>query len=81
MVTSMKMTYSTVQAKFRPVARNRFELYIVCPNCAACGEARMSEGPNFRVAAYPPGFAEMHASSFRHETKVRCNCGQEFYLL
>ena len=69
-------------------ARNRFELDILCPNCGASGEARASENddpdmpdPAFRVDEYPDGFSEEKRSACRHETMVRCRCGQVFYLL
>lgn len=69
-------------------ARNRFELDIVCPNCGAKGEARVSENadtdlrnPAFRVDEYPHGFSEEERSAHRHETMVQCRCGQVFYLL
>jgi hypothetical protein len=69
-------------------ARNRFELDILCPNCGASGEALVSENsdsdtsdPAFRVEAYPQGFFEHKPSASRHETMVRCKCGQVFYLL
>jgi hypothetical protein len=68
--------------------RSRFELDILCPNCGANGDARVSENdapdisaPAFRVEAYPPGFFEERPSATRHETMVRCRCGQVFYLL
>jgi hypothetical protein len=69
-------------------ARKRFELDILCPNCGATGNARVSrnDGPDpadaaFRVDEYPPGFSEEKRSASRHETVVECRCGQVFYLL
>lgn len=67
--------------------RNRFELDILCPNCGAHGDACVFENapdmsaPVFRVEAYPLGFFEEKPSATRHETMVRCQCGQVFYLL
>jgi hypothetical protein len=78
----MRTTISTSQAHIRRMtARDRFELDILCPNCGANSEARVSEDPEFRVEVYPQGFSEEQRSGYRHETKVRCECGQEFYLL
>jgi hypothetical protein len=37
--------------------------------------------PAFRVDDYPEGFSEAKRSVNRKETLVRCDCGQEFYLL
>jgi hypothetical protein len=37
--------------------------------------------PDFRVDEYPQAFSEEEPSVYRHETKVRCGCGQVFYLL
>jgi hypothetical protein len=64
-------------------ARNRFELDILCPGCGTTGKARVSENdnPGFHVDEYPQGFSEISPSVHRQETKVRCACGQEFYLL
>jgi hypothetical protein len=64
-------------------AGGRFELDILCPNCGAKGEAWVSdnENPGFRVDKYPEGFSEISPSACRQETKIRCACGQEFYLL
>jgi hypothetical protein len=66
----------------------RFELDILCPNCGANGDARVCENdapdmpaPAFRVEVYPLGFSEEKPSTTRHETMVRCQCGQMFYLL
>jgi hypothetical protein len=68
--------------------RKRFELDILCPNCGAQGEARVSENnypsmrdPGFRVDEYPEGFSGVRQSVYLHETQVRCSCGQVFYLL
>ena len=62
-------------------ASDRFALDIQCPNCGAHGEARVSEGREFRVESYPRGFSEEQRSLHREETRVRCECGQVFYLL
>jgi hypothetical protein len=69
-------------------ARDRFVLDILCPSCGRGGEARVSEDdhpymrdPGFRVDEYPEGFSEVSRSVYRHETKVRCKCGQEFFLI
>lgn len=69
-------------------AQNRFELDILCPNCGATGDARVSgnDGPEmpdpaFRVGEYPPGFSEEKRSAIHHETLAACSCGQMFYLL
>jgi len=68
--------------------RNRFELDLLCPNCGATGNARVSENDGretadtaFRVDEYPPGFSEEKRAASRHETLVACRCGQVFYLL
>jgi Zn ribbon nucleic-acid-binding protein len=66
-------------------ARKRFKLGILCPNCGANGEALVSEGDTpemsaFEVDEYPDGFSEQQPSAHRHETRIRCECGQEFYL-
>jgi len=68
--------------------RKRFELDILCPNCGATGNARVSENEGadtaeiaFRVEGYPPGFCEERPSASRHETLIACSCGQVFYLL
>ncbi len=75
----MRTTTSVNHAGTRE--RDRFELDIVCPNCGASGGARVFEGREFRVEAYPHGFSEKQRSIHRHETKVRCECDQEFYLI
>jgi hypothetical protein len=68
--------------------RRQFELDILCPNCGADGDARASENdgpdmpdPGFRVDEYPHGFSEEKSSPHRHETRVRCKCGQVFFIL
>jgi hypothetical protein len=59
------------------------ELDILCPNCGAIGEALVSgnEGLVFRVAGCREGFSAIRPSADYREAEVRCNCGQEFYLL
>jgi hypothetical protein len=68
--------------------RTQFELDIVCPSCDRAGKARASDDdipnhqdPAFRVESYPEGFSEAKRSVYLTETLVRCECGQEFYLL
>jgi hypothetical protein len=68
--------------------RKYFELDILCPNCGASGDARVSENndagmsdPGFRVDEFPRGFSGKKPSADRHEILVQCECGQEFYLL
>ena len=68
--------------------RNRFKLDLLCPNCGATGNARVSENDGadaadtaFRVDEYPPGFSEVRHAASRYETVVACNCGQVFSLL
>ena len=58
-------------------------LDVLCPNCCATGELREIDNAAsaFRVYAYPEGFSEVRSSADYRETAVRCNCGQEFYLL
>jgi hypothetical protein len=64
-------------------ARDWFELEILCPNCGARGDARVSDNDDtgFRIDKYPEGFSEISPSVSRQETMVRCECGQEFCLL
>ena len=69
-------------------ARKQLQVHVLCPNCGASGEARVTQidvpggpDPAFRVDAYPPGFSEVKPSALLHETVVRCDCGQEFQLL
>ena len=61
----------------------RLNLDILCPNCGATGDAQVSDEsqPAFHVDIYPEGFSEISSSVLRQETKVRCDCDQEFYLL
>ena len=78
----MRTTISTSHAYIPGMsADGRFELDILCPNCGAHGGARISEDREFRVETYPPGFSEEQRSFRRQETRVRCECGQVFYLL
>ena len=61
----------------------RFNLDILCPNCGATGDAQVSEESQlaFHVDKYPEGISEISSSVLRQETKVRCDCDQESYLL
>jgi hypothetical protein len=68
--------------------RKQLEVHVLCPNCGASGEARVTQidvpgmpDPAFRVDAYPPGFTEVKPSALLHETVVKCDCGQELHLL
>jgi hypothetical protein len=66
---------------FATMPRERSLLEIICPNCGASGNASVSENPEFEVEKYPDGFSEEQRATSHLETRVRCKCGQEFYLL
>jgi hypothetical protein len=70
------------------MTRHQFLLDLVCPCCGRAGQGLASDedgpglgGPGFRVDEYPEGFSGAGRSACPTEILVRCDCGQEFYLL
>ena len=68
-------------------ARDRFTRQITCPKCGVIGTAEVSEddhpymrSPGFSVDDLPPGFKVEKESNWRHETYIKCDCGEVFHL-
>jgi hypothetical protein len=70
-------------------ARDEFSLKICCPRCGHSGAFECSENDGwayarghhgFRVDECPPGFVIKAQGDRASETKVQCQCGEQFGL-